>query len=60
MQIPVKEWVTYIKVFTAEYVDIINIQAFLYTSVFYLIYSIIFIIYLINKRIFPTIKINQK
>lgn len=34
MQIPVKEWVTYIKVFTAEYVDIINIQAFLYTSVF--------------------------
>lgn len=49
MQIPVKEWVTYMKVFTAEYVDIINIQAFLYTSVFYLIYSVIFIIYLINK-----------
>lgn len=42
MQIPVKEWVTYMKVFTAEYVDIINIQAFLYTSVFYLIYSVIF------------------
>lgn len=39
MQIPVKEWVTYMKVFTAEYVDIINIQAFLYTCFLFNLFS---------------------